>query len=139
MNDPAFKDLKYTLDNTMKARTSQGIGTTMKQAEILMATDKDLLWSLRYLGMSHPKQLLNIMIFPVGKGFALRAGQEHRVLRGLPFKSQFTFMQYPDREVFLRYTEDVGLKTNKGSLKHRKVHVKTVDLYATANSECCPL
>ena len=45
INDPAFKDLKYTLDSTMKAHTSQGIGISVKQAEILTATDEDLLWS----------------------------------------------------------------------------------------------
>ena len=71
VNDPAFKDLKYTSDNTLKAHTSQGIGISVKQAEILTATDKDLLWSLGCLGMSHPQQLLNTVIFSIGKGFAL--------------------------------------------------------------------
>ena len=71
MNDPAFKDLKYILDNTMKACTSQGIGISVKQAEILMATDEDLLWLLGCLGPNHPQQLLNTVIFSIGKGFAL--------------------------------------------------------------------
>ena len=48
-------------------------------------------------------------------------------------------MRYPDGEVFLCFTEDIGLKTNKGSLKHRKVNTKTMDLYATDNPDCCPL
>ena len=43
MNDTTFKDLKYTLDNTMKAGTSQGVGTSMKKAEILSAMDEVLL------------------------------------------------------------------------------------------------
>ena len=89
--------------------------------------------------MSHPQQLLNTVIFSIGKGFALQAGQEHRALRGLPFNSQFTFMRDPDSEVFLRYIEDIGLKTNKGGLKHQKVNTKTVDLYATDNPDQCPL
>ena len=43
-------------------------------------------------------------------------------------------------EVFLRYTEDIGLKTNKGGgLKHKKINVKTVDLYATSNPDHCPV
>ena len=71
INDPAFKDLKFTLDNTMKAHVSQEIGISMKRAEVLTATDKDLLWSLGFLGMSHLEQLLNTVIFCVGKGFAL--------------------------------------------------------------------
>ena len=139
VNDPAFKDLKFTLDNTMKARTLQGIGTSVKQAEILSATDEDLLWSLGLLCTSTPHQLLHTVIFSIGKGFALRAGKEHRALRGLPFDSQFTFMRDPDGEVFLCYTEDIGLKTNKGGIKHRKIDVKTMDLYATGHEERCPL
>ena len=71
INDAAFKDVKYTLDNTMKARTAQGIGNTIKQAEVLSAMDEDLLWSLGYLGMSNLYQLLNTVIFAIGKGFAL--------------------------------------------------------------------
>ena len=89
--------------------------------------------------MSHPDQLLNTVIFFVGKGFALRAGKEHRALRGLPFHSQFKFIKDSDGEIFLRYTEDIGLKTNKGGLKHQKIEAKTVDLYATANEDHCPL
>ena len=92
INEPAFKDLKFTLDNTMKSHMSQGIGISVKQAEVLTATDEDLLWSLGFLRTSHPKQLLNTVIFCVGKGFALRAGKEHRALRGFPFQSQFRFM-----------------------------------------------
>ena len=101
VNDPTFKDLKFTLDNTMDACTIQGIGTSVKQAEILSATDEDLLWSLGLLGTSTPHQLLHTVIFSIGKGFALRAGKEHRALRGLAYDSQFTFMRDPDREVFL--------------------------------------
>ena len=139
VNDPAFRDLKFTLDNTMKARVHQGIGISIKRVEALTATDEDLLWSLRLLGMAHPEQLLNTVIFCIGKGSALQAGQEHRALRGLPFNSQFKFMCDTDGEIFLRYTEDIGLKTNKGGLKHRKIEPKTVDLYGSANTERCPL
>ena len=79
----------------------------------------DFLWSLGFLGTSHPDQLLNTVIFSIGKGFTLCAGQEHRALRGLPFKSQFQFMHDSDGEIFLCYSEDVGTKMNKGGLKHR--------------------
>ena len=34
-----FKDLKFTLDNTEKLHTSQGIRISVKQAQILSATD----------------------------------------------------------------------------------------------------
>ena len=48
-------------------------------------------------------------------------------------------MRDPDGEVFLCYTKDIGLKTNKGGLKHQKVNAKMVDLYATATQDRCPL
>ena len=35
--------------------------------------------------------------------------------------------------------EDIGLKTNKGGLKHRHIEPKTVDLYTTQNAERCLL
>ena len=48
-------------------------------------------------------------------------------------------MSNPDGEIFLQYTEDIGLKTNKGGLKHRCIETKSVDLYATGNPERFPL
>ena len=71
INDPAFKDLKFMLDNTMKARVSHGIALTIKKADVLTATDEDLLWSMALLSTNHPDQLLNTVIYSVGKGFAL--------------------------------------------------------------------
>ena len=71
INDPAFKDLKYTLDNTMKARCAQGISRTVRKGECLMAAHEDLVWALGFLGTSNPDQLLNAVIFCIGKGFAL--------------------------------------------------------------------
>ena len=79
------------------------------------------------------------MVFIIGEGFTLRAGKEHRVLRGLPFHSQFKFMRDCDGEVFIRYTKDIGLKTNKGGIKHRKIKPKQVDMYASLNPERCPI
>ena len=35
VNDEAFKDIKYTLDNVMKIRASQGVGKSGKKAQIL--------------------------------------------------------------------------------------------------------
>ena len=139
INEALFRDLKFTLDNTMKERTARGIGISVRKAAVLSATDEDLLWSLGFLGMDSPQQLLNTVVFCIGKGFALRAGKEHRALRGFAFNSQFKFMSDPDGEVLLRYTEDIGLKTNKGGLRHRRVDPKSVDLYAASNSERCPL
>ena len=44
-----------------------------------------------------------------------------------------------DEQVFIRYTEVIGLKTNKGGLKYRKVEPKSVDLYPSQNPDRCPV
>ena len=131
--------MKYTLDNLMKACVTTGIGLSVRQAEVLSVTDEDYLWSIGCLGMSNPHQILDTMAFCIGKGFALWAGKEHRVLTAIPFMSQLKFMRDSDGEFYLHYTEDIGLKTNKGGLKHKKIDVKTVDLYAIDQPERCPL
>ena len=43
INDEAFCDLKFTLDNTMKAHATQGIGMSVRKVQVLSATDVDLL------------------------------------------------------------------------------------------------
>ena len=139
INRDQFRDVKYTLGNIIKQQVASGIGLSVRQAQVLSVTDKDYMWSLRLLGTSNPTQLLNMVVFCIGKGFALWAGMEHRMICGLAFKSQLQFMRDSDEVHYLRYTEDIGMKTNKGSLKHKKVTVKTVDLYATDRPECCSL
>ena len=139
INDAIFRDIKFTVDNTMKQRVSKGIGLSVRQAQVLSITDEDYLWSMGYLGTSNPDQLLNTIVFCVGKGFALRAGKEHRALSPILFASQLKFMRDCDNEIFLRYTEDIGLNTKKGGLKHKKVNVKTVDMFASNRPEHCPL
>ena len=119
VNDEVFCDVKFTLDNMMKLRTSQGIGISVRKAEVLSATDEDLLWLLGLLGTDTPEKLLNTVVFVIGKGFTLHAGKEHRALKKLPFHSQFKFMHDCDGDVFIRYTEDIRLKTNKGGIREK--------------------
>ena len=139
VSDGVFKDLKYTLDNVMKSRHECGIGHKVRQAEILSLSDEEILWSMGLLGSSNPQVLLNTLVYLLGLHCALHAGKEHRVLRSLPFNSQFEFLVDSAGQSYVRYTEDVGLKMNKGGLKHRKVDVKIVDMYPSANPEWCPI
>ena len=138
LNDEIFKEVKFTLDNVMKLYTAQGIGSKVKQADVLSMTHEEYLWSVGLLGTSNPEVLLTTIIYIVGKGFALRAGKEHRVLRSPPYDSQFEFMQDEEGHWFIRYTEDRGLKTNKGGLKHRKIEPKQVGMYPVDYEERCP-
>ena len=70
----------------MKQHTSACLGISVQKAQVLSLMDEDYLWSLGFLGSSTPDQLLNMVVF-IGKGFALKPGQEHRALRGLTFNS----------------------------------------------------
>ena len=139
INEPAFKDLKFTLDNIMKQQTAMGIGVSVRKAQILSITDEDYLWSLGLLGTSSPEVLLNTVVFIVGKGFALCAGKEHHNLCAPGFYSQIQFVQDDLGDILIRYTEKIGFKTNKGGIKHRKIEPKVMDLYLISNAECCPV
>ena len=57
-----FKEVKFTLDNVMKLRTAQGIGSKVKQADVLSMTHEEYLWSVGLLGTSNPEVLLTTII-----------------------------------------------------------------------------
>ena len=119
LNDVEFQDLRFTLDNVMKQRVVDGVGTRVRKAEDLPFTDEDVLWSLGLLGTHSPEVLLHTVVFMLGLHCALRAGKEHRTLHSIPFNSQFEFKTSSDGITFIGYTEDVGLKTNKAAKKHQ--------------------
>ena len=139
LNNLVFKDIRYTLDNIMKIRTLQGVGKTVKKAQILTAFEEEYLWSLGLLGDHDAETLLNTVVFVLGKGCALRAGKEHHSLQCPPFDSQFQFYHDSEGTIFIRYSEDLGLKTNKGGIKHHKLESKVVDLYPIDHVQRCPV
>ena len=49
------------------------------------------------------------------------------------------YLRDSEGQLFIRFTEDVGLKTNKGGLKHRKFEPKVLDVYRSANPDRCPI
>ena len=62
------------------------------------------------------------------------------MLHSIPFESQFEWIRDDEYNVFfLRYSEDIGLKTNKGGIKHQKIDPKIVDVYPILNSYRCPV
>ena len=91
------------------------------------------------MGTQNPEVLLQTVIYILGLHFALHAGKEHRSLRRIPFDSQFVFKTDSSRIQFIRYTEDFGLKTNKGGLNYRKTDQKVVDMYPSSNVSHCPV
>ena len=73
----------------------------------------------------------------IGLNCALQAGKEHHQLRAI--NSLFTYLFDDNGVRFIRYKGDIGYKTNKGGLKHRKVDPKVVDIYPVQNSVRCPV
>ena len=57
-SDSEFVQLWYTCDNLMKERVCTGLGSQVKQAQVLSYNDEDYLWQNGYLGMSNPEQLV---------------------------------------------------------------------------------
>ena len=139
LNEDGFKEIHFTLDNLMKKRTADGVGIKVKRAEVLTFSDEDLLWSLGLLGTHCPESLLYSVLFTVGLSCSLRAGKEHYQLRSIPFQSQFEFLNDEKGRVYFHYTEDRGLKTNKGGLKNRKTEPKIVDVYPLDDIDRCPV
>ena len=78
-------------------------------------------------------------MFTIGLSCSLCAGKEHYCLRSVPFNSQFTFLYDNEGKLYFHYVEDIGLKTNKGGLKHCKVEPKEVTVYQLNNPDHCPV
>ena len=85
LNEESFSKIRFTLDNIMKKRASDGLGNGVCQAQVLSFTDEDLLWSLGLLGTHSPTVLLDTVVFLLGMSCGLKAGEEHRSLRSLAF------------------------------------------------------
>ena len=139
IDDIEFVELKFTLDNIMKALTASGVGVVVKQASILSFSDENFLWENGFLGTSNPQQLLNTVVFVLGMSCALHAGKEHRALHSMGFNSQISWHMFPTGDRYFCYREDIGLKTNKGGLKHKKVPHKFVTIYQIADKNHCPV
>ena len=63
LNEESFSKIRFTLDNIMKKRASDGLGNGACQAQVLSFTDEDLLWSLGLLGIHSPTVLLDTVVF----------------------------------------------------------------------------
>ena len=123
----------------MKEQTQAGIGSKVHKAQVLNVCGKDILWNFGLLGTYCPEVLLTTVMFTIGLSCSLRAGKEHYNLCSIPFDSHFTFLRDHNRKLYFCYCEDIGLKTNKGGIKHRKIDPKVVDVYQISNAECCPV
>ncbi len=116
-----------------------GMGTFVRQAQVLSYSDEKFLWDNGFLGMNDPEQLVCTVLFVIGLHCALLAG-EHHSLHSIGFKSQLKYIFPNGGECHIVYTEDLGTKTNTDRLRHKKVKPKQVTIFPdTECRECCPV
>ena len=139
LDDARFCAMKFTLDGLMKERCAAGLGQNVCQPQVLTIEDENYLWDHGILGVDHPEQLVQTLLYVFGLSCALHAGKEHHQLKSPSPNSQFTILTDREAAHFLRYQEDVGLKTNKGGLKHRKYNGKVVNIYPAPDPARCPV
>ncbi len=113
----------------MKERVKSGMGSFVKQAQVLSYNDEKFLWENGFLGMSNPEQLVKTVLFVIGLHCTLRAGAEHWSLWSIGFRSQLKYFSPDGGERHILYTEDLGTKTNAGGLKHKTVSQKKVTIF----------
>lgn len=78
--DSRFYEVRRALSARMSELTSQGIGTSVKQAEPIYRKTENLLWQKGFLGNGNAQSLLNTVFFYNCKLFGLRGVDEHRNL-----------------------------------------------------------
>lgn len=130
-----FRHFRSILDAACIESSRQGIGICKKQAEVITATEEELLWTKKALGGHTSRALIDTLVFYNGLHFALRSGKEHRDLN----IDQIKVKEPNENTEFyvLEYHENVS-KTNFGGLKHRRVEpkiVRHVDTMSIRNPE----
>ena len=94
--DSAFKQFHGTLDSHFRKLHETGIGSKVKNTELITKEEENKLWMCGEMGTDSPTALQNAVFFSNGKNFCLRGGEEHRNLK----LSQFERLQDPDRYVY---------------------------------------
>ncbi len=73
LDDPDFVRLKFTVDNIMKQRCSERLGSTMVSQPICFEQE-EILWDCGLLDEQNADQLRNTVLYLLGISFALRGG-----------------------------------------------------------------
>ena len=110
--DPSFKHFQDCLEAEMKRLTGMGIGSNVKEAQAFSEGEENKLWNLGLLGDSSPRDLLDTMLFLIGKNFSLRRGKEHRNLKFSQLTLKPANEMEPEKLVYISF----GEKNNLGWL-----------------------
>ena len=135
-----FDKLRTVLDNTMKERAQQSIGTTVKRAQMLGYEQEKHMWDSGILGEDNPEKLRDTVLFLIGLNIGLQAGDEQYNLRhNGDIPSQLQFKRNNKGVHCLVYTEDSVTKTNDGGLSSMNKECKIVWVYPSEDKTKCPI
>ncbi len=131
--DDCFASYRDILDLACK-ESSQTLPLRRRQADIITETEEESMWQKNVLGSDTPVKLIYTLLYLNGLHFALRSGQEHRILT----TDQLIIIRPSDtcKYYIIEYTETVS-KTNSGGLKSRRLEPKKVK-HTDINSIDCP-
>ena len=141
LDDMYFNEIRTVLDNVMKERALNNIGTTVRQAGYITVDHENLLWEKGILGEDSPDKLRETVLFLLGINLGLRAGDEHHALRRNCSEkpSQISFERASNGQRCLVYREDTVTKTNDGGLSNLKKERKIIWVYPSDNINRCPV
>ncbi len=130
---PEFVQVKHTLDNLMKSRTLQNVGSENRSTDPISLEAENLMWRSGVLGEDIPVKLRDTVMFLIGLSFALCGGEEQWRLRAPGFNPQICVKVNDEGKKYLEYTEDMNSKSNQGGLKHRSCKPKVMRAYGNRN------
>ena len=117
-DNPAFRDLHFTMDLLYRQLRAEGVGAEKHSAEPFTEGDENKLWELGIMGAHSPTSLLRAVFFYNVKNICLRGGEEHRNLKLSQLKrTQKRYM----------YTENVS-KNRQGGISQLKLKSKSVKI-----------
>jgi hypothetical protein len=79
--DARFLGLRGTRDCVACMLREEGVGCSVKHAEVISQAEEDLLWSSEVMGLHSLKALFHTIFFLNGKTLCLRGGHEHKNLK----------------------------------------------------------
>ena len=118
-DDPRFKRLHGTCDVVFRELQQEGVGTIKKSAQVIQASDEDVLWTSGVLNTNTPLGLQRAVFFYMGKVCCLRGGEEQRNLK---------LSQLTRHENHFMYSEH-GSKNRNGGFYQLGIDNKCVPIY----------
>ena len=135
-NDHRFQDLNCTLDTINSQLHHDGVGVSVKKAEVITKEVEQLCWDKGTLGISSPTVLQHTIFFYLGLHFVLRGVQEQHDLLVKQLQRIPSDYSVFNNSVYYEYTEFIS-KNNLHRFSDHRMKNKVVKAYAQPQSSHC--